>query len=318
MGFSRESRLFLVDNGLGILANPEDENLLDIQDQMGGVLVAPGLQSGLVQTPSALNRWLEEAIILDADSIHDCIAAIKPDILVVVDKYRDEELAERRERRKKQQEEEALRRQKEEEEREKNKDANTVQPSSAPSVTMDVAQTEAASVTAETPSFSSFFHGFNMQSTPGSSSMASTPLLRPNDHAETLATSIVEAVLGPAMETVSNQARQHQDNHEISETAPIPQGFASSNVSEQSIPIVPETPVATARDQSILAPPVSNRVDLTPIVERPNESYPTITPFNPIPNATPNAPYVSRFRPDSPSSRSIEEALLAEGNFPVL
>ena len=108
-----------MDNGLGILANPEDENLLDIQDQMGGVLVAPGLQSGLVQTPSALNRWMEEAIILDADSIHDCISAIKPDILVVVERYRDEELAERRERRKKQQEEEALRRQKEEEERKK-------------------------------------------------------------------------------------------------------------------------------------------------------------------------------------------------------
>ena len=89
------------------MANPEDEALLDIQDQMGGVLVAPGIPSGLVQTPSALNRWMEEAIILDADSIHDCIAVLKPKIFVICRKTRDEELSERRERRKKQQEEDA-------------------------------------------------------------------------------------------------------------------------------------------------------------------------------------------------------------------
>ena len=43
---------------------------------------------------------MTEAIILDADSIHDCIAALKPEILVIVKKQRDVELAERRERRK--------------------------------------------------------------------------------------------------------------------------------------------------------------------------------------------------------------------------
>ena len=54
----------------------------------------------LEQTSLALNRWMTEAIILDADSIHDCIAALKPEILVIVKKQRDVELAERRERRK--------------------------------------------------------------------------------------------------------------------------------------------------------------------------------------------------------------------------
>ena len=43
-----ESRVFLVDNGLDILAYPEEEALLDIPDQMGGVLVAPGIPSGLI------------------------------------------------------------------------------------------------------------------------------------------------------------------------------------------------------------------------------------------------------------------------------
>ena len=210
MGFGRESRVFLVDNGLGILTNPEDENLLDIQEQMGGVLVAPGNQSGLIQTPSALNRWMEEAIILDADSIHDCISALKPEILVFVEKQREEELAERKERRKKQQEEEAIRRKKEEEERDRNKEnaatASGAAPSTtataiAPTATMEVAPQEAVPNVAETPSFSSFFHGFNMHSS--ASLLTSTPLVRSRDHAETLATSIVEAVLGPAFETVS-------------------------------------------------------------------------------------------------------------------
>lgn len=210
LGFGRESRVFLVDNGLGILTNPEDENLLDIQEQMGGVLVAPGNQSGLVQTPSALNRWMEEAIILDADSIHDCISALKPEILVFVEKQREEELAERKERRKKQQEEEAIRRKKEEEERDKNKEnaaaaatsaPTTVAATTAPTATMEVAPQEGAPGVVETPSFSSFFHGFNMHSS--ASLLTSTPLVRSRDHAETLATSIVEAVLGPAFETVA-------------------------------------------------------------------------------------------------------------------
>ena len=357
LGFGRESRVFLVDNGLGILANPEDEALLDIQDQMGGVLVAPGIPSGLVQTPSALNRWMEEAIILDADSIHDCIAALKPEILVIVEKQRDEELAERRERRKKQQEEEASRRKKEEEEREKNKD--TTAPSSAvsstasvvpPPVTMEVAQPEVPVSAAETPSFGSFFHGFNMQSS-SSSAMTSTPVVRTHDHAETLATSIVEAVLGPALESVSSHARPQVDNREHAEAASTtvpsvrvqPQADASNSdevSAEPVVPVIVETPANNSHRltaHSLQSTIQRIQSETTPNPERVSDQT---TPFNPIPNATPGAPrhigeelhpfssdqvqYIRRpltFQGEITPSRPVQESPTVEGNFlssPVL
>lgn len=318
LGFGRESRVFLVDNGLGILANPEDEALLDIQDQMGGVLVAPGIPSGLVQTPSALNRWMEEAIILDADSIHDCIAALKPEILLIVEKQRDEELSEKRERRKKQQEEEATRRKKEEEteqkEREKNKDAT---PSSStalststtsvvpPPVTMEVAQPETPVSVSETPSFGSFFHGFNMQSgSSNNSAMSSTPLVRSNDHAETLATSIVEAVLGPALETVSSQSRpQASENREQAEATPNmapslrvqPQTATitpSESSTQSTVPVIVETPANNSFTTShgLMSAIQRIQAETTPNIDRGSDQ--STTPFNPIPNATPGAPRI--------------------------
>ena len=300
------------------MANPEDEALLDIQDQMGGVLVAPGIPSGLVQTPSALNRWMEEAIILDADSIHDCIAALKPEILVIVEKQRDEELSERRERRKKQQEEDATRRKKEEEneqkEREKNKDTtpsstalstSTTSSVVPPPITMEVAQPEAPVSVSETPSFGSFFHGFNMQSTTNNSAMSSTPLVRSNDHAETLATSIVEAVLGPALETVSSQARpQASENREPTEVTPTlgpslrvqPQAtISTSEPSAQStVPVIVETPAINSSfitSHSLISTIQRIQAETTPNVDRGSDQ--STTPFNPIPNATPGAPRVS-------------------------
>lgn len=331
--------MFLVDNGLGILANTEDDNLLDIQDQMGGVLVAPGLQSGLVQTSSALNRWTEEATILDGDSIHDCITALKPDILVIVEKQRDEELAEKRERRRKQQEEEAARR-KEDEEREKSKNAassaaGTTTPSSgsastipaissstsstappvAPqeSITMDVAPTSslasssvATAPTSGTPSFSSFFHGFNMQAGSNNPSMTSTPTVRPHDHAETLATSIVEAVLGPALESVSNQVRPPHSSAMRDQppdvVANLPLAAVTPSDAATSSALASSSGATARRSSAISETPISSgatevglgiQVDSTPYVDRAatNQSN---TPLNPIPNATPSAPAVPR------------------------
>ncbi|XP_032797159.2 LOW QUALITY PROTEIN: E3 ubiquitin-protein ligase HUWE1 [Daphnia magna] len=318
LGFGRESRVFLVDNGLGILANPEDEALLDIQDQMGGVLVAPGIPSGLVQTPSALNRWMEEAIILDADSIHDCITALKPEILAIVEKQRDEELSERRERRKKQQEEETSRRRKEEEndqkEREKNKDVtpSPAIPSSVassivpPPVTMEVAQLETTASVSETPSFGSFFHGFNMPSVSNNTAITSTPLVRSNDHAETLATSIVEAVLGPALETVSGQSRsQPTDNRDHLESTPT--SVSSLRVQSQTtavtpvestvqptVPVIVETPANSgsfSTAHNLMSTIQRMQSETTPNIDRSSDH--STTPFNPIPNATPGAPRVS-------------------------
>lgn len=66
-----------------------------------------GSGSGTLSSiPSALVRWTEESRALDGDSVHDCITGLKPGIIEILEKYRDEELTERREKRKKMQEEE--------------------------------------------------------------------------------------------------------------------------------------------------------------------------------------------------------------------
>ena len=47
--------------------------------------------------PSALTRWAEEGQILDAQGVHYCVAAVKPEILPVLLKYQAEEITKGRE-----------------------------------------------------------------------------------------------------------------------------------------------------------------------------------------------------------------------------
>ncbi|CAN8025340.1 unnamed protein product, partial [Ixodes persulcatus] len=72
------------------------------QDQ--ATFVSSGGTGTLANIPTALVRWTEESRVLDGDSMHDCVAGLKPAILEVLEKHRDEELAERREKRRKLQE----------------------------------------------------------------------------------------------------------------------------------------------------------------------------------------------------------------------
>ncbi|XP_022080949.1 E3 ubiquitin-protein ligase HUWE1-like [Acanthaster planci] len=64
--------------------------------------------------PTTYQRWDEEARLLDGASMHDCVQALKPDLIELLEKHRDEELAERREKRRKQAEEEAAKKAQEE------------------------------------------------------------------------------------------------------------------------------------------------------------------------------------------------------------
>lgn len=63
-------------------------------------------RAALSTIPSALVRWSEESRVIDGDSMHDCVTAIKPSILEMIVKVREEELAERRSKKKKTKEEE--------------------------------------------------------------------------------------------------------------------------------------------------------------------------------------------------------------------
>lgn len=82
----------------------------------------PGSSTGVLSSvPSALSRWTEEARVLDGDSMHDCVTALKPQLSEELEKHRDAELSERREKRKKAAEEEAAKKEKERKEKGENR-----------------------------------------------------------------------------------------------------------------------------------------------------------------------------------------------------
>merc|ERR1712173_312911 len=90
------TRELVMDQGFAILDSLEDE----IPGLEGGLLGQAG-GSALSTVPNALVRWTEESRVLDGDSLHDCMTVCKPGLLDVIEKHREEELAERREKKKK-------------------------------------------------------------------------------------------------------------------------------------------------------------------------------------------------------------------------
>lgn len=98
-----QTRVVFANSDFRILAT--DEDLFEIQDP--GTFVSSSGTGTLSNVPTALVRWTEESRVLDGDSMHDCVAGLKPAILEVLEKHRDEELAERREKRRKLQQQEA-------------------------------------------------------------------------------------------------------------------------------------------------------------------------------------------------------------------
>ena len=73
----RRGAPLLVDVGYAILDSYENE-MTDL-DNLGGSSGRAALSS----IPSALVRWNEESRVIDGDSVHDCVTALKPDIIQV-------------------------------------------------------------------------------------------------------------------------------------------------------------------------------------------------------------------------------------------
>ena len=116
-GLRRGGAPLLVDFGFAILDQLGIDSG-DVGDMDGGNSVlggggTGGVRAALGSIPSALIRWTEESRVIDGDSVHDSVTALKPPILEVVEKARAEELAERRAKKKKQAEEEAARKEEE-------------------------------------------------------------------------------------------------------------------------------------------------------------------------------------------------------------
>uniref|UniRef100_A0A3P9M092 E3 ubiquitin-protein ligase HUWE1 n=1 Tax=Oryzias latipes TaxID=8090 RepID=A0A3P9M092_ORYLA len=93
------ARLLVGNEDVHIIARSDDELLDDFfheQSNSGG-------QAGTLSSiPTALTRWTDECKVLDAESMHDCVAVVKVPILQHLESLRDEELEERREKRRRQ------------------------------------------------------------------------------------------------------------------------------------------------------------------------------------------------------------------------
>ena len=77
----RRGAPLLVDVGYAILDSYEND-LADLDN-----LAGTSGRAALSNIPSALTRWNEESRVIDGDSVHDCVTALKPDILQVQTKF---------------------------------------------------------------------------------------------------------------------------------------------------------------------------------------------------------------------------------------
>ncbi|KYN41565.1 E3 ubiquitin-protein ligase HUWE1, partial [Trachymyrmex septentrionalis] len=95
----RDTRVVVMDNGLGIFTNQEEEQ---IDYDQSGYLFGPSLAATLNNIPTALHWWIEESKQLDGDSQPDCCVGVVHKLIPGLEKHRNAELAERKEKRKKQ------------------------------------------------------------------------------------------------------------------------------------------------------------------------------------------------------------------------
>lgn len=105
---SNPGRVIMSGNEFHIIAADDVTDLFELHD--ANSYMPHGSNTTLGAIPSALVRWTEESRVLDGDSIHDCIASIKPEIIGFLEDIRDKEIAERKEKRRKLIEEEERKR----------------------------------------------------------------------------------------------------------------------------------------------------------------------------------------------------------------
>nr|XP_006822183.1 PREDICTED: E3 ubiquitin-protein ligase HUWE1-like [Saccoglossus kowalevskii] len=111
-----QARLLVGDNDFRVLARTDDDLFDDFFHDNYNEGVG---NTHISSVPSPLSRWAEESRVLDGESVHDLVAVLKPPILAILEKHRDDELAERKEKRKKENEEDVKKKQEDKEKREK-------------------------------------------------------------------------------------------------------------------------------------------------------------------------------------------------------
>jgi E3 ubiquitin-protein ligase HUWE1 len=148
-------RLVLSGNDFQIFAADDlaNEHYLDFGDNG---YVGQSSNNPMGNIPSAMLRWTEESRVLDGDSMHDCVACLRPEIIEVWEKYRDEEINDRKEKRRKMIEEDEKKNKDKKSEQKVENGSNsgqvgsTTEGSSSPSATEQLAANLVQSVLNET------------------------------------------------------------------------------------------------------------------------------------------------------------------------
>ncbi|XP_072102563.1 E3 ubiquitin-protein ligase HUWE1 isoform X5 [Mobula birostris] len=177
------ARLLVGNDDVHIIARSDDDLLDDFFHDQTTTTSQAGTLSSI---PTALTRWTEECKVLDAESMHDCVAVVKLPIIQHLESLRDEELEERREKRRKQLAEEEARREEKAKEEKENKEQNAPQ------------------VTGSTGAANSSAQGDKNQT-----GMCSSALSATNEAISNIAASIAEAAL-EAMRTHGQLADAEQ------------------------------------------------------------------------------------------------------------
>lgn len=91
----REATQVLFTNPDVRLMPPDPDEYIDMQDAGSNVMNNAGSSASMSNVPNALSRWTEETRVLEADSMHDSVTAVKPPLMAVLERYRDTEQADR-------------------------------------------------------------------------------------------------------------------------------------------------------------------------------------------------------------------------------
>ncbi|UYV80320.1 HUWE1 [Cordylochernes scorpioides] len=191
-----------------------EDDLLDFQDQNS--LLADGNSSCILSSiPSALVRWTEESRILDGDSVHDCVTSIKPSLIEVLEKFRNEEWEERREKRKKAQQQEEASQPAEADKPEVGETPPAATSGAQASSLFEEMGTQASLIPVISPMEISDWVAHDSPQPPDT---VESPQPPPTGAANTeqLAASIVAQVLGPAM-ALTSQPPQQEATSEVSQ-----------------------------------------------------------------------------------------------------
>ena len=197
----------LVDFGYAILDSLEN----DVTDLDNSVMGSTG-RAALSTIPSALVRWNEESRVIDGDSIHDCVTALKPRILEIIEKTRDEESAQRKA--KKKEEDEAKRKASEEA-----KKAATAAAAAAEAASADSEETASEAATSETAT--------TMTITPAPSALLQANAQEALDE-EVIASSTPNDTLAN-QETVSSTAAQMAEDLAAAISSHLNRGSGATN-----------------------------------------------------------------------------------------